>query len=63
MSIDSTTSKARMKKITKYQRFCEWESTVYLSNFINMKKFINPLDSENMLSTFEVIGDTAEWLV
>ncbi len=34
MNLDTRTSKARMKKISVDSRFCEWESEVYMSNFI-----------------------------
>lgn len=54
VSLDSRTSKTRMKKITKYKRLCEWESEIYLNYFIKMRLDIIP-------STLEV-ATPLDWL-
>lgn len=36
MNLDTSTSKVRMKKITKYKRLFEWESEIYIFNALNM---------------------------
>ncbi len=41
MNLDFGTSEIRMKEITKYKRFCEWKSEIYLFNCIDMDNKIS----------------------
>jgi len=56
MNLDTRTSKIRMKKISEYSRFCEWEPEIYMNNFITIMEtdFIpSPLEMTDAPSHFK----------
>ena len=71
MNLDSRWSKIRMKKNTKYKRFCEWESEFYLNTFTKMKLDIlpsplgisTPSDWIRTMENFLSTNPIAQWVI
>lgn len=62
MMLDFGTGEVRMKKISEYPRFCEWEPEIYMNNFIIMKLDIlpSPLETHSPLELVDSIGQKAQ---